>query len=504
RQKEIAIRMAVGAARSRIARQLLVESIMLACCGGTAGLVLAAWLGSALLRMLPSSSTSLILSSALNLTVLGFTFAVSLGTGALFGLLPSWQAAQSAPALTLKAEATTVAGGAAHTRIRKGLVVGQVAISLVLVVAAVLFARSLYNLRAQYPGFRSSHLLTFAIEPSLNGYNDARSLALFHELQQRLGNLPGVQSVSAAEAGLLDGDDSISTITVEGYTPGDREDMNPNTNNVGAGFFSTLGVPVLMGRAFDERDTASSAKVAVLNEKAWHYWFKEQNPLGRHIGFGGDKKPQIEIVGVVKDFKSQSLRDEVPRFVYTPYTQDQNLGQMTWFVRTTQDPAALAASARAVVKQLDDHLPIFKVRTMEVTISDSLFTERMIAVLSVFFAAVAAALAAVGLYGVMAYTVARRTGEIGIRMALGATRERVVWLVMREVLFMAAVGIAIALPLAILMNRTLKSQVYGISTADPVTLAAGMVALALVAGLSGFLPALKASRIDPMRALRLE
>jgi len=428
---------------------------------------------------------------------------MTLLTGMLFGLLPAMQATNPQPATTMKSEATTFAGGAAHTRIRKGLVTAQIGLSLLLVIGAVLFARSLYNLHTLNPGFRAEHLLEFAIDPAQSGYNDIRSIAFTDELRQRLSVVPGVESVATAEIGLLTGSHTGWTIDVEGYQRAEGENMHAEINGVSPGYFSTLGVPVVTGRSIDRRDTTTSTKVAVISEKARDYWFKNRDPLGLHFRFGRNE-PWIEIVGVVGDVKTSTLREDTQRFVYMPYTQDTNLEQMRFYVRASQDAASLTPAIRAAVRQLDPRLPVFDLHTMELQISTSLYTERMVAVLSVFFAALAALLAAIGLYGVMAYAVARRTGEIGIRMALGATSENVLWLVMREVITMAIIGLAVALPLAVALNHTIRSQLYGLSPADPLTFVSASLALGIVALLAGFVPALRASRIDPTRALHYE
>src|SRR5438477_4065132 len=437
RQKEIAIRLALGASRARIIRQLLVESVVLACCGGALGILLAVWLSSALLRMVPSTPHELVLSSSLDLRVLLFTLSISVATGLIFGLLPALQSTRPQLAPTLKSEATSVAGGAAHNRARKALVVAQVAISLLLVIGAGLFARSLFNLRTLNPGFRPDHLLQFSVDPTLNGYDDAREVAFAQNLRDSVAAIPGVKSVSAAEIAPVSGNDAQATMVFEGYTLKEGEDMNPHYNSVGAGYFSTLGIPVLTGREFSDHDGPGAPLVGVINQNSADNWFHGQNPIGRHFGFmGRGGKADIEIVGVVANTKHADLRSDMPRMVYIPYMQDKNIGQLNFFARTSQDPAALASQVRAQVSRLDSHLPVFDIRTMDTQLDQSLYTERMIAMLSVIFGAVAALLAAVGLYGVVAYSVARRTSEIGIRMALGASGGNVLWLVMKEVVWM--------------------------------------------------------------------
>jgi predicted permease len=505
RQKEMAIRLALGAGRGRITRQLLVESILLACIGGGLGIVLALWVGSALLRMTPAQPQSLTFSASPDAGVLIFTFAVSVFTGVLFGLIPAIQGTRQAVAQTLRSEATSVAGGRTHARLRKVLVTAQVALSLLLLIGAGLFARSLYNLRTLDTGFKADHLLEFSIDPSLNGYDDPREVVLFSQLQDRIKNLAGVKGVSAADIAPVSGDDNMSTISVEGYQAKEQENMNPNVNHIGADYFATLGVPLVMGREFTAADAKGAPKVGIINEKARDYWFHGENPLGRHFGFGGRRgNPDIEIVGVVKDTREHSLRDEIPRFVYTPYMQGTNIGQLSFLIRTSRDPSALAPLVRQEIGNLDSSIPVFNIKTMDTQLDEALYTERMIAMLSVLFGGLAALLAAIGLYGVMSYNVARRTAEIGIRMALGASRGSAVWLVMREVVLMAGAGIVIAVPLALVLAGYVRSQLYGLAATDALTLILATGLLAGVSLVAGFVPGFRASRINPIQALRYE
>jgi predicted permease len=323
-------------------------------------------------------------------------------------------------------------------------------------------------------------------------------------MQEELTAAPGVRSASMSETGALTGNDWSMTIRVDGYQAKEGEDMNPSVDGVGPRYFETMGIPLVSGREFTERDVKGAPRVAVVNETMAKYFFNGSNPVGRRFGFGRDKGTEIEIVGVVKDVRSLELRDQAPRFLYIPYAQDENVTQLTYYVRAARDGGSTAAGIRQVVRRLDANLPIFDMKTMAVQVDESLFVERMVAVLSVAFGVLATLLAAIGLYGVMSYAVARRTREIGIRMALGAERGRVLWLVLREVAVMAAAGIVGGLIAALWLTRQVQSQLFGLSPNDPVTLAVATALLAIVAITAGYIPARRATTIDPMSALRSE
>ena len=504
RQKEIAVRLALGAGRRRIVGQLVTESLVLAALGGLAGLVLAAWTSDMLVRALPFESATLALHTGPDLRVIAFTFAVALATGLFFGLVPAWQASRPALTATLKNESTTVTAGHPRARLRKGLVIAQVAFSLLLLIGAGLFTRSLANLRSLDPSFQADQLLTFAVDPSLNGYDQARIRALTQDLQDRLATLPGARSASLTDEAPMTDSTNRSTIKLPGYTPQEGEDMSPNVSLVGPGFFSTLGMPLVSGREFTAADAAGAPKVAVINESMAKKHFPGRNPIGERFGFNRRDVIDIEIVGVVKDARFANLRDEVPRFVYVPFAQGDELGQATFYVRAQGNATALAQAARDLVRQTDPALPIFDLKTMRAQVEESLFVERAVAVLSAGFGVLATLLAAVGLYGVMAYTVGQRTREFGIRVALGAERKRILWLVLREVAVLAGIGIALGLPSAWGLGRMLQSQLYGLTANDPATLGAAVLVIASAAALAGYFPARRATRVEPMVALRYE
>jgi predicted permease len=504
RRKEIVVRLALGAGHGRIIRQQLVESVLLALAGAALGLVFAWWVGSLLLAALPGDPAALTLSATPDARVLLFTLGLALVTALLFGVAPAFQAARAPVTATLKEEGGSVAGGGRQARIRRLLVVGQVAMSMLLLAGAGLFARSLYNLMSVDPGFQVDSVLTFSIDPSLSGYSTDRTRTFFRRLQQELGGVPGVRSASMSEVGILSRNNWSMTVRVDGYQPKEDENMNPSVDGVAPQFFATLGIPLVAGREFTENDTAGAPRVAIINETMAKYYYGDTSPIGRHIGFGRDRATNIEIVGVVQDVRSQGLRDEPPRFIYIPYAQDDDLTELTFFVRAAGDSAAAAMAVRQAVRRLDANLPIVDMKTMEAQVGESLFVERMVATLSVAFGSLATLLAAVGLYGVMAYGVARRTREIGIRMALGAERRRVLWMILREVALMAGAGVLAGLVAAAYLTRQVKAQLFGLSPSDPATLGAAMIFLVAVALLAGFGPARRATAIDPNIALRAE
>jgi len=503
RQREVSIRLALGAGLGRIVKQQLAESVVLAAGGAGVGLLFAAWTGSFLLAALPGNGGDRGLHANPDARVIVFALALALVTALVFSIMPSFHATRTSVSGALKEEAGSVAGGGRQARVRGALVVAQVALSMVLLSGAALFARSLFNLKSVDPGFAIDHLVAFSIDPSLSGYDVARSRTLFQRIQTELASLPGVRSVSMAEIGPLTGNDWGMTIKVDGYVPKENEDMNPSVDAVGPGYFSTLGVPLVAGREFTPADESTSPRVAVINETLARYFFGSTNPIGRRFGFGRDRATDIEIVGVVKDTRSQNLRKEPVRFVYIPYTQDPSLGSLSFYVRAATD-AAPASSIREAVQRVDPSLPMYDMKTMSTQVDESLFVDRMVAALSVAFGALATLLAAIGLYGVISYAVARRTREIGIRMALGAERTRVLWLVLREAAVLAGAGIGAGIVAALLLVRYVQSQLYGLSATNPRTMLAAAVVLAFVALLAGYVPARRATAIDPILALRTE
>jgi predicted permease len=516
RQREMAIRLALGAGRYQIIRQLLVESLLLASLGGVLGLVLATWTNRALLAMLPPESVSFRLSTSPDLRILLFTGAVACLTGIIFGLAPAFQGTRPNLAGTLKDQAGAVLGGSGQVRLRKGLVAAQVMLSLLLLIGAGLFIRSLSNLHDLGPGFPQDHLVAFNIHPSLNGYRKEQTKAFFRQLTDNIKGMPGVQAAGLASMRILEDNEWDSSITVEGHAAKPGQGASAYMNSISPGYFEALGVPIVAGRDFTIKDVDriqhgqdkddTSPRVVMINQKFAQRFFGSDNAVGRHVGFGSDPgtKADMEIIGVIKDIKYTNLRDEIPIQMFVPYLADQDVGDMTVYVRTTLNPTQAFAALRAQVRQLDANLPLYGMRTIEQQVENSLLLERLIATMSSVFGSLATLLAMVGLYGVMAYTVERRTREIGIRMALGAFYGDVLWLVMREVLLLVAIGIAAGLAASFALTRFVQSQLFGVTRHDPLTIVLATVALAVVAGLAGYLPAWRATRTDPMTALRYE
>jgi predicted permease len=520
RQKEIAIRLALGAGRWRVARQLLVESVLLAMVGSACGLVLAAWTMRGLLAMVPAETVDLHLSTTPDLRVLLFTAVVSCFTGILFGLAPALQSTRPNLAPTLKDQAGSVVGGGSPVRLRKALVAAQVTLSLLLLIGAGLFLRSLANLKNLGPGFATDRLMVFNVDPSLNGYDNERIKAFYRRLSDELRALPGVHAVGLASVRILEDGEWDSSTTVEGYNVRPADAPEPYMNSVSPGYFAAMGVPIVEGRDFTTQDTArilhgeqthkdkpnTVPTVVMINEKFAHKFFGGADPIGRHVGFGSDPgtKTDMEVIGVVKDIKYTSLRDEIPVQMFVPYLADDHVGDMTAYVRASTEPSQILPLLRARVHDLDANLPVYSMRSMDEQVSKSLLIERLVSGLATVFGGLATLLAGIGLYGVMAYTVERRTREIGIRMALGALRGDVIWLVMREVLVLVAIGVTVGLAGALGLAQYVQSQLYGVTRDDPATIALATTGLAMVAAFAGYVPALRASRADPMQALRYE
>ncbi len=505
RQKEVAMRIALGASRYRLVRQLLVESLMLSLTGGLLGLALAAGMNRALMSFIPAGTTPLALSAAPDWSVFGFNVGVSLFTGILFGLAPALQSSRADVATTLKDQSGGVVSGGSVT-LRKVLVTAQVTLSLLLLIGAGLFIKTLRNLRETNPGFRVERLVTFKVDPPRNGYSSEKSRQFYRDLKDRLNALPGVRAASLTMVPLLDGDEWDSSVTVEGYSAKQGEEVQPHMNYPQPGLFAALDVPVELGRDFTDRDEEKAPRVAIVNEKFAKKYFKGSSPLGHRIGMGMDPgtKLDISIVGVVRDTKYEDMRADTPDEVYIPAGQVPFQVGMTGYVRTEREPEQALAAVPQLIHSMDPNLPVYDMRTLEAQVDRSLSTERLVASLSTVFGVVAAFLAAIGLYGVMAYTVTRRTREIGIRMALGAERAHVVWMVTREILVLMGFGVAVGLPASWLLTRLIQSQLYGVPAHDPVMIVAGVLGIGAIAAIAGFAPGRRATKIHPMVALRWE
>jgi predicted permease len=505
RRKEVAIRLALGSNRGRLIRQLLTESLLLSIMGGIAGMGLAVPMVKALLAFLPVNISGYTISSTPDYRMLGFTLAISLFTGILFGLVPAFQATRPDVAGTLKDEAASVTGGGGQLGFRKVLVALQVTLSLMLLIGAGLFIRSLSNLRLLDPGFQTAHLVQFFVNPRSLGYDAERTAALYQRIDDRLRATPGVRGAGFADMAILQNNEWDQWVTIEGYAAGPGEKMDPHFNSVTAGYFDAMGMHILRGRGFTLKDDAKAPKVAVVNASFARRYFRNGDPLGRRIGLGSDPgtPTDTEIVGVVNDTRYESLRDEIPMQVFLCQKRRDAYG-VTAYVPIQGDPKSAFRTVRSVVNEMDPTLPITNLKTMGLQVDESLVTERMIASLSSVFGSLATALVLIGLYGVMAYMVTRRSREIGIRMALGAMAGNVVWLVMREVLVLIACGIALGLPAAYAPTKLVQAQLYGIDPGDPRSIAAATALLAAVTAIAGYMPARRAASFDPLRILRYE
>ena len=518
RRKEFAVRLALGAGRSRIVSQLLAESLLLAALGGVLGLAVARGTSGFLLGFLPTVETPHVISGALDWRILTFNFALALATGVLFGLVPALRSTKPTLAPTLKDQVGTVVGGSSGVRFRKTLVVCQVMLSVLLLIGAGLFIRSLRNLHLTDLGMRAENLLAFSVDPSIGGYSPERTQQFYQQLVDRIKTQHGVNGVAFAMMGVLEGNQWDSTITVEGYEAKPGENMNPYCNAVSPGYFRTMGMPLIAGRDFDQRDAvvipppdpsvpgASTFHVAIVNESFAKHYYGNASPIGRRIGFGGNPgtPTPIEIIGVVKDAKYTGVRDQIPRTVFFPYQQMDDAGSAVVYVRSSQDPPAALGAVRRIVREMDSNIPIYNLRTLARQIERSLLTERLVATLSSAFGALATLLAVIGLYGLMAYTVSRRTREVGLRMALGAVSADVVWLVMREVIVLVGIGVAFGLAAAWGLSRLIGNQLYGVTPNDPMTMIVAAIGLMLIALVAGYIPAFRASRVNPVTALRYE
>jgi predicted permease len=504
RRKEVAIRLAVGASRGDIVRQILIESLILALAGGVAGVVLASWTGQLLLHLLPFGSLTSAISTDPDLRVLAFTGVVSILSGFLFGLAPALPTTRPYIVSTLKERATSVAGGSAQVICRKALVVVQVAVSLMLLIGAGLFLKSLGNLQDIDPGFRADHLTSFSVNPSLNGYDTMRAVSLFDRLIGRVRSLPGVSGAGISATPLLTGDDELASVEIPGHEPRES-DETPNFDLVSPGFFRTLGITFMGGREFTDADAGGAPKVAIVNETFAHTYFGDDNPLGRHFKVAGDSAgTSIEIVGIVKTGKYADLREKKQGFIFCPYRQHYKHGAMTFYVRTSQQPEAISSALRQTVQEQDANLPLFDLKTMKQQIDESVFAERIVSGLSAVFGLLATMLASIGLYGVISYSVSRRTAEIGIRVALGADQRMVIGLVLREGAILVAAGALGGTAAAFGVSRLIANMLYGVSANDPVIFAGFTCLLLAVALLAIYIPARRAARLDPVIALRSE
>jgi predicted permease len=505
RQKEIGLRFSLGASRWTLVRQFIVESCLLSGAGAVFGLFIAGWMSAALVHFASSNEIAEGLSSSLSLPVLLFTTGLSLFCGILFGVGPAVNATRIELASTLKNQAGSLASGLAHTRLRKVLVISQVALTLLLVTGSWGFVKSLYNLRHVDLGFQPGHVLQFSLAPQLNGYDHLRSLGFYRRLEDRLGAMPGVISYSAVEEPLITDSDRGSNVTVEGMPADMAEAQHIFWNGIGAGHFANLQIPLLRGREFGPGDTAEAPKVVIINETMAKVFFPNGQVVGKHMKFGpGDGPLNLEIVGLVKDSLHSDLKTKPQPFAYIPYDQEPWIRSLTYYVRTAKDPENMVNSVRQVVHDLDASLPIFAVRTFEEQIDQSLSGPKLVAFLALAFGVLAAVLAAMGIYGLLAYMVTLRTKEIGVRMALGAGPQRVGWMLCGEVAWLAATGVLAGLPLAYGLSKLVNSLLYGVQAFGVTSILTALLAIAVISGVAVYAPLARAAKIDPMIALRYE
>jgi predicted permease len=502
RQKEIAVRLSIGASRVQLIRQLLVESLTLSALGAAAGVALAVAITRGMLALIPAEGNPLLIQPSPDLRILLFTLGLTLVTALLFGLVPAVRASRPDLWSTLKDAMASKAGMGGSLFLRKSLVSAQVALSFLLLFGAGLFVRSLQNLRMTNTGFRDvDNLITFQLSPALSGYDAERTVHFYEELLERVRAVPGVKSAGLAAVAVLHGGEWDNSTQVEGYQAKDGEDMQAFMNALSPGYFTTMGVPLLEGRDFDRRDMRKDAKVAIVNEHFARHFFGNKSPIGRHLGQGRKGVLDIEIVGMAADSLYEGPREGVRRQVFIPNWGNNGVA---FYVRGSIASTALYGAVRAEVKKLDASMPVYELKTLGRQLDETLLTERLIALLSAGFGLLATLLATIGLYGVMAFAVARRTKELGLRMALGAQRGMVVWLVMRDVLTLVGIGLAVGVPAAAALGRLVAAQLYGIQAHDPWIAGASVMLLAIVGAVAGFIPAARAGRIDPILALRYE
>ena len=504
RQKEISVRLSLGASRGQLVRQLLVESLVLSLAGGAAGIALAFAMTRGLLALVPAEGNPLLITPQPDARILLFTLAVTLLTGLVFGLVPALRASRPDPWTTLKDTVGSIAGAGGSLFLRKGLIAAQVALSFLLLFGAGLFVRSLQNLKTTDSGFHEMHnLVTFQLSPALSGYDTPRVVQFYRELLENIRAVPGVKAAGLASVPLLHGWEWDSSTSVEGYQARDGEDMQAFMNSLSPGYFQTMGIAILEGRDFDSRDFKEDSKVAIVNQRFAQHFFKGRGAVGRYLGrgIGPDTKLDVEIIGVVADSLYEGPREGVRRQVFVPHWGKFSVA---FYVRTATGSAAAYGALRNEVRKLDASMPVYELKTLEAQLDETLLTERLTALLSAGFGFLATLLAAIGLYGVMAFVVARRTKELGVRIALGAQRGSVIWLVMKEVLLLLAIGLAIGVPSAMGLGRFVSTQLYGIQSSDPWLAGTTIIVLAAVSAAAGMIPAHRASRIDPILALRFE
>jgi predicted permease len=505
RKKEVAVRLAIGAGPRRLIRQWLTESVLLALMGGVAGMLISVWLSAALIRFLPAA-LRVNLKAPMDVWVLGFSLLASVATGLLFGLAPAMQISRSSVTAAMHDQVSLDLSKGRSMSLRSALVFVQVALSLPLLIGAGLFLHSLQNLRGIDLGFAKKNVFLATLNPSLNGYPAARIRTLYGDLLARVRSLPDVRAASLTTTSPISGSWDQLGVKVEGYQPGQDENMSPNASVVSPAYFASLGIPFVAGRDFTDQDDARHARVAIVNRTFARYFFGDSNPIGKHMTTNDDPGAplEMEIIGVVEDAKYVHLNEKPRRHFYTPLAQEPRLFDMTVQVRSGGDARRVGDLVRAQVRELDPNLPIYAATTLEVQIDDSLTSERLLTWLSSAFGILATLLAALGLSGVVAFSVARRTQEIGIRIALGAGRSDILRLILSQTALPVGLGLAVGLASAFALSRLLSGMLYEVRPTDPLSYAAASLLLGGVAALAAYLPARRAAKVDPAVALRYE
>jgi putative ABC transport system permease protein len=507
RQKEIGLRLALGANRFRLVRQFLTESVVLSMLGGALGLVVAYWSAQLLVRLASAGPTPIPLNVRPDGRLLAFTAALAVLTGLVFGIVPALRATRVSLNATLKDSAATVSSSGSRLSLGKALVVGQVALSVLLLVGAGLFARTLGNLSAADLGYSRDHLLIVRVEPVSAGYAGGARAAVYRQLLESFRSIPGTKAVTLSENGLFSGTESADRVTVEGYHSDKDEDNSARFDQVGPDYFGSIGIPMILGRGITARDSEAAPRVCVVNEAFATFYFGKENPIGRHVR---DEFPDTQatfvIVGVARNARDHAVKGDVPRRFYVPFFQSlgEIPGSAYYEIRTSADPETQLPLVRRKVRDVNEALPITSATALSALVDRSITRERMIARVSTFFGALALLLASVGLYGVLSYATARRTREIGIRMALGAPGGLIRTGVLRETMTLVALGLAIGVPAALASSRLVRTALFGLEPTDPGTIAGAVIVVVAVALAAAYFPARRASRVDPLTALRCE
>jgi len=506
RQRELAVRVSIGANRGRLVRQLVAESLLLALIGGTLGLLVARWGADGLLALLTAGGTETAVDVPMNSRVLGFALVTSLVTGLLFGLLPAWRASGVSPASTLSLMSRSVTsrlGGPSRLPLGRFLVAGQIAVTVLLLVMAALFARTLQQVSQVETGFARGSVLLARLDPISGRYTPEQLPAFYQRLLERVSSAPGVVSASLSLRDPMSGGRRTSSLGVEGYVRRRGEQNEVQEEFVTNDYFKTLGISLIEGRTFGPEDTATSRSVSVINETLARRFFRGRSAVGQRWAYDDNVGDGFEIVGVVRDARYNDLRGETPNVAYHAAAQSSEYLEGLE-VRASGSASTLATSLRRVIADVDPRLPVLEITTLDARVGRMLTQERLLAALTVIFGAMALLLACLGLYGTMAYSVARRTAELGMRIALGATRRDVLFLVLREAILVIAIGLAVGVPLAMWAGGHLDDLLYNVSPLDALSYTSAAMVLAIVAIAAALLPARRAAALEPMRALRAE